>query len=267
MTKKKRGECCYDDKKHKDEEPGASRILAYDLEVSPLLGYAWKQWDTNLIKIEQQQIILCFSYTWLDPSSQDDEIDVKVLSLPSFPKTYQQNHLDDTEVVKALHSLLSQATHLCGWNQAAFDNKIATSRFLFHKLKPPPPTIQLDGLKLIRKIARFPSNRLDDVAKLLLGEGKMEHSGAELWFRCLSGNDKAAWKTLTEYCAKDTEITARIYQQIAPFNPTPPRTLYPIGCCPNCGSENKWRQGYRQTGMKTIKRQYQCRSCCSWWRE
>ena len=166
-----------------------------------------------------------------------------------------------------LHSLFCQATHTCTWNGQAYDNKIAVARFLAHGLKAPPPAVNLDGLKLLRRVGKFASGHsLDNVSKILLGEGKLEHEGKELWFKCLSEKyNAAAWRTMTAYCARDTYCTTKIWKIIAPFNPNPP-PIFQRPLCPNCGSHNTVRRGYRTTRCRTKIRR-QCRDCSTWFME
>ena len=41
------------------------RTLVYDLETSPLVGYAWSPWRTNLTGLKEDWHLLTVSWTWL----------------------------------------------------------------------------------------------------------------------------------------------------------------------------------------------------------
>ena len=42
-----------------------TNILLYDLETSPLLGWAYQIWDARIIKVEEQPKIMSVSWKWL----------------------------------------------------------------------------------------------------------------------------------------------------------------------------------------------------------
>ena len=172
-----------------DEIIRSARILAYDLETTPLLGWTYATYEASILKIEQPSYILCFSYAWIDPSS--DDFEVRVVTLRDFA-LYRREPTNDREVVKVLHELLSEADYILTFNGDNFDSKVAATAFLRHGLTPNPPTKSIDVLKILRKHFKLNviagSNRLGDVAECLLGEGKVHHSGSALWFDVMAGS-------------------------------------------------------------------------------
>ena len=41
------------------------KTLIYDLEVSPILGWVYEKYDTNLVEMEHDYFLLSFAYKWL----------------------------------------------------------------------------------------------------------------------------------------------------------------------------------------------------------
>lgn len=238
-----------------------ARILCYDLEVSPLKGYSWQTFQTDVIRIDEPSRILCFSYAIIEPDSTDYE--VKVVSLMDFPKHYRKNQKCDLELVKVLHRLHSNCDYTLGYNQIGFDNRITQTAFLRHNLPPTPHTVRhLDLLKIVRRRFKFPvvagSNKLDDVCKLLLGEGKAPHD-QQLWFDVMAG-DVDANRRMSEYAKQDCELTIRLFHRIRGFiQPMQSFSHYSrkSDCCPVCQGTEIIKQGFRYTKTKIIQR-YQC---------
>src|SRR5665647_635027 len=109
------------------------KILMYDLEVTPILGWTYKKWDTNVIRIERDSYIMCFSYKWYG------EKKIRNVAQPDYAGTYSRDPHDDFLVVSKLWNLMDQADIVVAHNANKFDNRIATARFLEHRLGPPAP--------------------------------------------------------------------------------------------------------------------------------
>ena len=70
------------------DAPKKPRILVYDIETTPIRGWAWRPYKTDLFNVDQDSYVLCYAYKWLgnktinyvglnqkpgyDPSSTDD---------------------------------------------------------------------------------------------------------------------------------------------------------------------------------------------------
>lgn len=240
------------------------KVLAYDLEVTPLRGYAYSTFQTNIIEIDQPSYILCFSYAWID--LHRDEFEAEVVSLRDFPKTYKKDKTNDVEVVRRLHQLFSDADAVISFNGDNFDHKISRTAFLRHRLTATHQTKSLDVLKILRKYFKMPtvagSNRLGDVAQFLLDETKLPHDQS-LWFSVMNGDDDAHQRML-DYCKVDTSLTVRLWQLVREFHWTCP-PLYPrqLGHCPVCNSTHLHRQGWSITKTGRTQR-LKCISCGSW---
>src|ERR1700677_3500546 len=94
------------------------RILFYDIETAPSLGWVWQKYQTDVISFENDWYMLSFSYKF-----EGDEKPT-TFALPDF-KLYKKDPENDYELVKALHKVISQADLVIGHNSDSFDNRKA----------------------------------------------------------------------------------------------------------------------------------------------
>lgn len=235
------------------------RILAYDLEVTPMLAWAYGMYDTNILEVEQYPYILCFSYQWLD------EKKVHSVSLPDFPARYRKDPTDDLDIVKALHRLLDEADVVIAHNANGFDNKVSNARFLVHNLAPPSPFKSVDTLAVARSKAKFSSNKLDLLGQQLDLGRKTNETHGSLWRACVDG-DKRAWSKMVKYCEQDVRLLIDLYNRFLPYMTNHPN-LATISqkedVCPKCGGSRLHSRGTRAT-TTAIHRRFQCQDCGGW---
>jgi hypothetical protein len=231
------------------------RILLLDIETFPNLGWCWQKYETNIIQFKQESCIATFAAKWLDGP-------VFAKSLPDYPG-YKPQSYDDSKIVADLHKLLDEADVCIAHNGQSFDVKVINSRFLFHKMPPPSPYKVVDTKLAIKKVARFNSNKLDDLGKLL-GEGEKIKTDFSLWLGCIDG-DKASWDKMVRYNKKDTLLLQKIYLRIRPWISNHPNlTLFSSGAkCPKCGSGKMQRRGFCIAASRKYQR-VQCTSCGGW---
>jgi len=43
-----------------------TKILFFDIEISPIISYNWRLWQSDAIDIVEDWQILCFAYKWAD---------------------------------------------------------------------------------------------------------------------------------------------------------------------------------------------------------
>ena len=230
-----------------------SRILFYDIETSPLLGYTWGKYEQDVIEFERDFNIMSFAWKWAD------EKVVHVLALPDF-KTYQKDKFDDKELVKELWKLMNEAEIIIGHNSDSFDNKKVNSRFVVHNLLPPTPYKTVDTLKVARKYFKFSSNKLDDLGNTLGLGRKISHTGFKLWKDCLNGDTKA-WILMKRYNKQDVVLLEKVYEELKPWINNHPRVAGLFNC-PNCGG-NLQARGFNYT-RSGRKQRYQCTKCAAW---
>jgi len=180
------------------------RILIWDVETSPLEGWAWQPRDTDLIEVKDKSYLLSIAWQWYG------EKKVHQLSC-SYKK--------DCRLAKKLHSLINKADMMIYQNGDSFDLKVAQTRMLDHNLPPVKkfkPRFRIDTLKEFRKNFKFHSNKLDDVCEYLGIPGKLKHPGFSMWKGCMR-NEKASQKLMGRYNMRDIEITRRIFERVRPW--------------------------------------------------
>lgn len=234
------------------------RILLYDLEVTPILGWTYKKWDTNVIKVERDSYIMCFSYIWFG-----DNV-VRNVAQTDF-HWYEDHPYDDSMVVGRLWSLMNEADIVVAHNANQFDNRISTARFLNWDLGPPAPYKSVDTLQAARRYFRMTSNTLNDLCEKLEIGSKPEETHGKLWRRCVDG-DKEAWMKMRMYCNTDVGLLLQLYKKLRPFITNHPN----VGnyndiadACPKCGSTDMQKRGTAKTATCTYQR-YQCNQCEGW---
>ena len=237
-----------------------ARVLVYDLEITPTLGWTYDRWDATVIRVEREPYIMCFAYKWLGGKTH-------VVSQPDFP-LYSTDPYDDSLVVGELWKLLDSADIVIAHNADKFDNRVATERFLVHRLGPPSPYKTVDTLKVARRYFKNGSNSLDNLCKKLgLGE-KTSVRHHDLWPLCVAG-DMAAWKKMAKYNKRDVDILEELYITLRPYITNHPNVSLLSGQldgCPKCGSRNIQRRGLQRSAVATYRR-VQCQECGGWSRE
>lgn len=239
-------------------QKGHARVLIYDLETSPNLGWIWGKYEQNVLAYEQEWFILSFAYKWLGEKT------THVLALPDFAG-YAKNPHDDTALVQALWNLFDQADIVIAHNGDAFDQKKSNARFLAHGFDPPMPYRSIDTLKIARRYFKFNSNKLGDLGTALQVGGKAETGGFNTWLGCMSG-DKASWAKMKKYNKQDVVLLEKIYFKLRPWMDNHPGMNLlndHLDSCPKCDLGPLQKRGTRQTKTLTYHR-YQCQNCGGW---
>lgn len=224
------------------------KILAIDIETSPNVVYTWGLFDQNvgLNQVISQTEVMCFAAKWLGQRKIH---------------FYSTHHDGKAEMVQAAHDLLSEADVVMHYNGKQFDTKHLHREFLEAGLGPPEPFVELDLLTVVRSKFRFTSHKLQNITVQLGLEGKVAHSGFDLWRRCLDG-DESAWRKMKAYNRQDVVLLEELYDMLRPWiNNHPNHNLYDgRGGCPSCGSMSLVKRGVRRTSVSTFQR-FHCQSC------
>jgi len=236
------------------------KIAFFDIETAPTRAYVWENYDTNVIRTDRDWYMLSFAVKWSHKKG------VQTFALPDFPG-YQRNRECDKALSKALWDVFDEADILVAHNGDRFDVKKANARFLIHGFKPPATYKTVDTLKIARRHFKFNSNKLDDLARYLRLGTKLPHTGAHLWFGCMSGDDRS-WSVMRKYNAQDVKLLEQVYYKVRPWAPNHPNVnLYKAyqdkPGCHACGSTNTQRRG---VAVKQASKYYrfQCQDCGSW---
>jgi hypothetical protein len=238
-----------------------AKILLYDLEITPILGWAYGMWDTRVIHIEREPYIMCFAYKWYG------EKDIHVVAQPDFEDFYEAYPYDDILVVSALHALMDEADVVVAHNANKFDNRVAFERFLMHKMPPPSPFKTVDTLQASRRFFKNSSNSLDNMCKKLGIGGKSSVKHSDLWRNCVNMHT-GSWDAMKKYNKRDITMLEGLYERLRPFITNHPNLnmFTKQDGCPKCGSRKVQRRGKAKSNVATYNR-IQCQSCGAWSRE
>lgn len=231
------------------------RILLLDIESSPNVAHVWglfKQ-TVGLSQLMDSSYTLCWSAKWVG----EDKVFFDSV-FKSRPKA----------MLKGIHKLLDDADAVIHYYGSHFDIPTLNKEFLLHEMRPPKPYKQIDLLLVARRKFRFPSNKLDYIAKVLGVGQKVKHLGHELWVKCMN-NDPEAWKTMEKYNKGDVLLLEKVYEKLLPWIDSHPNYgLYSNlsrPTCTNCGGTKVQRRGQDRTRARIYQR-YQCQTCGTWLR-
>lgn len=231
------------------------RVLVLDIETAPNLAYVWGLWKQNIGTdwMVEAGYTMCWSAKWLGKKK------VYFASV--------QRH-DEHEMLREIHGLLDEADAVVTYNGDKFDLPTLNKEFLLNRLPPPSPYKSIDLYKTARRF-RFPSRKLDYIAKSLGLKGKVVHRGRDLWIGCIKGDEKC-WREMERYNRRDVTELEKVYKELLPWIYNHPnRALYELRdrpSCATCGSARIHRRGYAHTRNERYAK-YQCQSCGAWSRE
>ena len=235
-----------------------TRVLLYDVETSPNLAYIWGKYEQDALGdfVKERQII-SIAWKWLGVSK------IECLALPML-KSYKLDPGNNLELIEKFHAVMSQADIAIAHNIDEFDDKMVNTDMIKHGLRPLPPHLTVDTLRVARSKFRFNSNKLNDLGAFLKCGKKVKHWGFELWSRCMAG-DPVAWKLMMRYNKGDVSLLEKVYLKLRPWMTKHPdmNALDGRDACPVCKSRNMKKQGFKiVAGGK--KQNFQCRDCGRW---
>jgi uncharacterized protein YprB with RNaseH-like and TPR domain len=240
--------------KHQNVKP---RVLFFDIETAPIIGYVWGLFDQNvgINQIQKDWHVLSWSAKWLGDSHvmYADQRNAKVIE-------------NDKVILKKIWKLLDQADVVVTQNGKRFDVPKLNARFVVHGFPPPSSFKHIDTLKIAKKQFGFTSNKLEYLSNTLNVKfkklvGNREFDGFNLWRECLAGNVKA-WREMEKYNRYDVLALEELYTKLIPWDSSINFNLYTddteMVC--KCGSKEFLRYGYAYTSTGKFQR-YQCKSC------
>lgn len=234
------------------------RVLIYDIETSPIIGYTWGVWQTDVIQIKEDWQILTVAWKWLGDKK------VRCVGQDDFDD-YMPGVNNDLQVIKTIHKLFDEADIVIAHNGNSFDQKKVQARMMIHGMNPPSPYKQIDTKLVAKRYAAFSRNNLKWLAKDFHVAQKGDPGGFGTWEGCMAGDAKA-WKQMKKYNKQDIPPLEDIYLKMLPWITTHPnmgRLMNKINVCPKCGSEELQSRGYRVTNV-TRYRRLQCQKCGGW---
>ena len=228
------------------------RILFFDIETAPIMGYSWGIYEQNILKVIDDWFVLSFAGKFSDEEEyryfdQRDENPIQ----------------NDRKLIEECHKILMDADILVSHNGDKFDIKKLNARFIKYDLPPVNHYKSIDTLKIARRFFSFTSNKLSDLANYLGCENKKStHSkfpGFSMWDECLKGN-KDAFSEMCDYNKKDVGVLIDVYNKLAKWDSSISFCSYVQTQVCICGSKE-----FRKDGIKFSKsgsfQIYRCRNC------
>ena len=226
------------------------RLLTIDIETRPLTAHVWGIREQNIgtNQIVDQGGVMCWAAKWHDEK--------RVM----FSSDFHDGH---NEMILRAWNLLDEADIVIGWNHRAFDLKHLQREFVLAGLGAPTPWQDVDLLQTVRRRFKFPSNKLDWVARELGIGAKLSHTGMDLWQRCMDG-DERAWRLMKKYNIQDVKLTETLYDRLLGWVPNHPNInmlrAERISACSTCGSQNLEGVGVHVTATRAYER-FRCKDC------
>jgi hypothetical protein len=243
---------------HGEAEPLA-KILMLDIETFPNVGYTWGKYEQNVIRFVQESAIATYAAKWLHKPQ------VFAKALPDY-KGYTPGSYDDRGLVEDLWKLWDEADIIVAHNGNAFDIKQVQGRFLFHGMTPPSPIKSVDTKNMVKAVARYNSNKLDDLGHNFFNERKIK-TDFDLWLGCINGDVKS-WRQMVTYNKKDVILLEKLYLRLRPWSNNHPNLgsyTEDVQVCPKCASSEIQYRGYAHTTTRMYRR-FQCLVCGGWGR-
>lgn len=239
-------------------KPKGPKVLIFDIETAPMLGYVWGLWENNvaLNQVHTDWYILSWSAKWLgDPPSATMYMDQR----------NAKNIEDDKDLLKGIWNLLDQADIVITQNGKNFDHKKLNARFVLNGFQPPSTYKHIDTKIIAGKHFGFTSNKLEYMSdKLCKKYKKLKHakfSGFDMWRECLAGNQEA-WKEMEKYNKYDVLALEELYTKLIPWDNSVNFNLYHDGednVC-KCGSKHIIKNGFYYTASGKYQRN-KCKGC------
>lgn len=231
------------------------KILYYDIETAPMLAWIWR--PGFKISVSHTQLydgmptgIICVCYKWAGEK--------KIHNID-----WGLKEQDSEKVVKEFDKIYQQADIAIGHNGDNFDAKHFNTQRMVNRL-PPVSWIQSeDTLKQVRRHFNLPSNKLDYLAELLLGEGKAP-MGFQDWIDIVEHKKRKALDKMVKYCKRDVLLLQGVEEIIAPYVDHKVHRGLLVGkdrdACPNCAGEVSHKWGIYTTKSGRFQR-YKCTEC------
>jgi len=231
------------------------RRLYWDIETSPNIGFFWRPgWKVSLSpeNIIQERAVICICYKWQGQK--------KVHHL-------RWDQGDDLGMIIEFAGILEGADEAVAHNGDKFDMGWYNGRHLIHGLEPIAKTKTVDTYKMAARNFNLNSYKLDYIAKILFGEGKI-HAPFDLWKDIVLDDCPKAMKKMIKYCKKDVVLLERVWDKLRAYDPAATHAAVNASgnvkdrwMCPHCASSDVFKSKTVVTAMGMKKHQMKCHGC------
>lgn len=178
--------------------------IFFDIETSPAIGVFWR---TGKQVITHQQILEPYKIICICWQLEGEDI---------VHELHWDTKQDDKSMLRKFAKIVEDSDELIAHNSDNFDVKVFRTRCMLNDVMITPYITTTDTLKLARRF-KFMSNRLDAIDKEFGNDGKMSHSGIQLWIDTKVNKSKEALQTMIEYCKEDVRVLVRVYNKLVPY--------------------------------------------------
>jgi hypothetical protein len=231
------------------------RRLFWDIETSPNIGFFWRPgWKVTIDpdNIIHERAIICICYKW--------QGNKKVHHL-------RWDKGDDSKMIKEFLVEVEASDELVAHNGDKFDMAWYNGRHLMHGFDPIPKAKTVDTYRMAAKNFNLNSYKLDYLAKILLGEGKIS-TDYSMWKKIVLENDEKSMRKMIKYCKKDVVLLERVWEKLSAYDD--PATHAAVNAsgnvrdrwkCAHCGSDYVKKSKTRITAKGMKQHQMQCLDC------
>lgn len=241
------------------------KILLWDIETLPLVGFAWGKWQQNIAssQIIKDISMLCLSYKWLDSKK------VHTISIGDNAKRFKADPYDKqlgAMIADQFIPVLNQADFAVAHNGDKFDYRHIKAQAVMNNLAP-FKVRKVDTLKMAKTAGVFPrGNSLNDLATALGVENKNQ-TNFGMWADIALRSDRKQLTKMEQYCEQDVRVLEQVFLRLWPHAEA---ILPHIGvlqgagrgdtCCDKCGSFDWVKNG---TYIKNVLKyqRYICKDC------
>ena len=230
------------------------KIMVYDVETTRQKAHVWgtgKQYIRH-DQMEGEQRIITISWKWLG--------DNKMNSL-----VWNQKKKCDRKLMKTFLAAYNQADMVIGQNNNAYDNKLINTRAMKYNFDVDTQIKSFDIMKQCKKVFKLDSFSMAYIARYTGLQGKLAHTGIQMWMDVQYGDKKAAKKALklmSKYNDQDVLVTEEMYFRLRKYL----GNIIHIGAlvgeckttCPECGGTNISHYKTTVTQAGTIQHIVRC---------
>lgn len=208
------------------------KVLLFDIETSPSISYTFGRFKYNIAynQVEQEPIMLSWAAKWLYSTEVMSD---KITSAEALK-------VDDSRIVKSLWNLMDEADIVVAHFGDGFDLPMLNTRAILNGFPPYNTVRSIDTKKIAFNSFKFPSNKLDALAKYFEIPGKID-TEFQLWIDCLKGIESAL-EEMRVYNVQDVEVLEAVYLKLRPYIKSHPNiavyTNSDKPSCSACGSNN-----------------------------
>lgn len=227
------------------------KTLIFDIETAPMIGSSFDLWKPRFNPISDPYILM-IGYMW-----EGDE-EAEILALPDHKTFYKSNPSSSEKMVKKFLKEYEKADIVVAHN-AKFDVKWIHAAALMHGLPPVKPVL-VECTYNLSKNFNLPTRKLSYLLERLGLSEKIKTRGIDLWHECMEG-DEDAWAEMAEYCKRDVEALAELWQVLKPWSK---KNLQPFSeekVCTKCGSSDIKLHSKRVTSGGVCYPYYRCFEC------